>query len=86
MMILSNNENNGSTISGELDSIFNQTSASLLIDGPGITHYTYTVNNVEGVQTEEISLADNPIIKLSDLVDKQSYTVYVKGKKSAGAL
>lgn len=74
----------GVSIFGEPDSITSQTSASISINGPGITHYTYAVNSLEAEWTEEIYLADNPIIELSDLMDKLSYTIYVKGKNSAG--
>ncbi len=74
----------GASISGEPDSITSQTAACLTIDGPGITHYIYTLNDPEGEWSEEISLTDDSTIKLSDLIDEQSYTVYVKGKNSAG--
>ncbi|MEJ2627169.1 MAG: T9SS type A sorting domain-containing protein [bacterium] len=76
--------NAGVSISGEPDSITYQTAACLTIDGPGITHYSFTVNDPEGEWSEEISLDDDPTIELSDLTDGESYTVYVKGKNSAG--
>jgi hypothetical protein len=74
----------GATITGEPDSITNQTTVTLTIAGPGITHYKYVVNDPMGNWGEELSLADHPTLILDQLSDGQSYTIYVKGKNSAG--
>ena len=73
----------GASISGEPDSITNKTQATLTIGGPGITHYTYSINDTADPWTKEFSLDDAPQILLNDLTDGQFYTVYVKGKNSA---
>jgi len=74
----------GASIAGEPDSITNQTTVALTVAGPGITHYKYAVNNPLGNWSEELSLADHPTLILDQLIDGQFYTVYVKGKNSAG--
>ena len=74
----------GASIAGEPESITNQTTVALTIAGPGITHYKYTVNDPLGNWSEDLSLVDHPILTLDQLIDGQSYTVYVKGKNSAG--
>jgi len=74
----------GASITGEPDSITSQATVALIIAGPGITHYKYAVNDPLGNWSEELSLGDHPILTLDQLIDGQSYTVYVKGKNSAG--
>ena len=74
----------GVSISGEPDSITTDTTAVLTIGGPGITHYKYAVNDTTGEWSDELSVADNPTIELNGLRGGISYTVYVKGKNSAG--
>jgi hypothetical protein len=74
----------GASIAGEPDRITDQTTVTLTIAGPGITDYRYTVNDPLGNWSEELSLADHPTLVLDQLIDGQSYTIYVKGKNSAG--
>jgi hypothetical protein len=74
----------GASVSGEPDSVSNQTTAALTVGGPGITDYEYTVNGPAGPWSPELSVADKPKIDLTDLKNGESYTVYVKGRNSAG--
>ena len=74
----------GASISGEPDSISNQTTTALTIGGPGITDYEYSLNNQAGPWSGIFALADSPKVNLTDLKDGETYTVYVKGKNSAG--
>jgi hypothetical protein len=85
----------GAAICGEPDQITYQTSATLTVGGPGITHYKYSINDPNGPWSAEIQLPANPyndsepyygndIIDLSGLENGQSYTVYAIGKNSAG--
>ena len=76
----------GVSISGEPDSVTQQTSAQLTIGGPGIMHYQFSVNSPDGPWSEEFPLNENPVISLNDLKDGQTYVVYVRGKNSAGVL
>jgi len=73
----------GASISGEPDSLTKQTQAVLTIGGPGITHYQYCINDPAGSWSDVFAIDMTPQIVLSDLIDGQSYTVYVKGKNSA---
>lgn len=75
----------GASISGEPDSITTETTATLTIGGPGITHYSYNINNSADNWSDEISIQDQPVLQLSGLQPGTTYTVYVKGKNSAGA-
>ncbi len=50
--------------------------------GPGITDYVYSVNDPNGPWSEETPVSV-PIL-LTGLRDGQSYTVYVRGRNSAG--
>ncbi|MHC4498300.1 MAG: CotH kinase family protein, partial [Planctomycetota bacterium] len=70
----------GASVSGEPNGLTYRTNATLTVDGPGITHYKYQLNN--GPWSGEITV-DTPIV-LSSLVDGNSYTVYTSGKNSAG--
>jgi hypothetical protein len=70
----------GSAICGEPDRLTNQTYATLFVGGPGITHYMFRLN--DGLWSQELNV-DVPI-ELTNLIDGQSYTVYVIGKNSAG--
>jgi len=75
----------GASISGEPESVTTETSAALTIGGPGITHYSYNINNTADNWSDEISVQDHPVLQLSGLPPGTTYTVYVKGKNSAGA-
>jgi hypothetical protein len=70
----------GAAVCGEPDELTNHTDATLIVGGPGITHYMYRINN--DPWSQEI-FVDVPI-ELTDLQNGQSYTVYVIGKNSAG--
>ncbi len=74
----------GASIAGEPDSVTTVTMALLSIAGPGITHYQYSVNDPTDSWSSEFSVIDNPQIELTGLQADQSYTVYVRGKNSAG--
>lgn len=69
----------GASISGEPISPTAQTSATLTVGGPGITHYRYNLNG--GPYSGETPVS-SPIV-LSGLADG-TYTVSVVGKNSAG--
>lgn len=73
----------GASISGDPESITRFDSATLTIDGPGITHYKYFVNTIgDWNAATEYSVA-TPLL-LAGLNDG-TYTVYVKGKNMSGA-
>ena len=72
----------GAAICGEPDDVTHRTDAALIVGGPGITHYKYSVNAPSGPWSEELSV-DVPV-ELTNLVDGESYTVYAIGKNSAG--
>jgi len=72
----------GAAIFGEPDGVTYQTSATLLVGGPGITHYKYCINNPLGSWSEERPV-DMPI-ELTNLINGQSYVVFVIGKNAAG--
>ncbi len=74
----------GVSISGEPDSVTYDTTANLIIDGPGQLEYRYSINSNEGTWSRVLSIADNPVLMLTGLEIGQSYTVYVIGKNSAG--
>lgn len=74
----------GATISGEPDSLTQDTVATLSIGGPGITHYQFSINNPAGPWMGERALADEPVVHLSELVPGETYRIYVRGKNSAG--
>ncbi|MBN1482691.1 T9SS C-terminal target domain-containing protein [candidate division KSB1 bacterium] len=74
----------GASIAGEPADTTRETCAFLTIGGPGIRHYRYAVNDLYSSWSEEISLADYPVIELQNLQQGQSYTVYVEGKTDAG--
>jgi hypothetical protein len=70
----------GAAVCGEPDEITYRTDATLIVGGPGITHYKYRLNSQPwGVELP----VDTPIV-LNNLLNGQSYTVYVIGKNSAG--
>ncbi|MHC4570689.1 MAG: lamin tail domain-containing protein [Planctomycetota bacterium] len=69
----------GASVSGEPNGQTYHTDATLTVDGPGITHYKYRIN--EGPWSSELSV-DTPIV-LTSLTDGNSYTVYTSGKNSA---
>lgn len=70
----------GAAIYGEPDALTYHTDATLIVGGPGITHYRYRLN--EGIWSDEYPI-DVPIL-LTNLPNDQSYTVYVIGKNLAG--
>ncbi|MGB2864948.1 MAG: lamin tail domain-containing protein [Sedimentisphaerales bacterium] len=70
----------GAAICGEPDEITYRMDATLIVGGPGITHYKYSLNSEPW--SEELP-ADTPIV-LNNLLNGQTYTVYVVGKNSAG--
>ncbi len=69
-------------IFGEPDEVTYQTSATLLVGGPGITHYKYSINNPIGPWSEEQPV-DVPIA-MTNLINGQSYVVFVIGRNAAG--
>jgi hypothetical protein len=69
----------GASISGEPASATHQTSVTLTVDGPGITHYRYRLNN--GAFGPETAITQP--IGLSGL-GNGNYQVFVIGKNSAG--
>ncbi|MBN1780325.1 CotH kinase family protein [bacterium] len=73
----------GASISGEPGSPTKQTQALLTIGGPGITHYTYCVNDTTDSWSDVAAIDSIPQIALNNLTDGQSYTLYVKGRNSA---
>jgi hypothetical protein len=73
----------GASISGEPDSLTKQTQAILTIGGPGITHYQYCINDTTTLWSDVVAIDSTSQIVLNDLIDGQSYTVYVKGRNSA---
>ncbi|HPC94819.1 MAG TPA: lamin tail domain-containing protein [Sedimentisphaerales bacterium] len=72
----------GAAITGEPSGTTYRTDAILTVGGPGITDYVYSVNSPSGPWSEERPV-DVPI-ELTGLQDGQSYTVYVRGRNSAG--
>ena len=71
----------GAAICGEPDEITYHTNATLTVGGPAITHYKYSINGTSSWSGE---LSVDVPIALTSLQNGQSYTVYVKGKNSAG--
>ena len=69
----------GVSIDGEPPALTRETTATLTIAGPAITHYRYRVN--DGPLSDEQTV-DSPIV-LTDLVDGD-YTVFVMGRNVAG--
>jgi len=70
----------GAAICGEPDEITYRRDATLIVGGPGITHYKYSLNSEPW--SEELPV-DVPII-LNNLSNGQAYTVYAIGKNTAG--
>ncbi|MEJ2704561.1 MAG: CotH kinase family protein, partial [Sedimentisphaerales bacterium] len=70
----------GAAISGEPDALTYRTDATLVVDGPGIAHYKYRLNNEPWSEERPVEAP----IKLSHLLNGQSYTVYVIGGNVAG--
>ncbi|MHC4104612.1 MAG: hypothetical protein ACYSR9_06700, partial [Planctomycetota bacterium] len=70
----------GAAVCGEPDALTYRTDATLFVGGPGITHYMFRLNN--DPWSQELSV-DIPL-ELKNLLNGQSYTVYVIGKNSAG--
>ena len=72
----------GAAIQGAPEILTYQTGATLMVGGPGITHYQYSLNSPAGPWSDEIPVGTP--IDLTGLEDGQSYTVYALGKNSAG--
>lgn len=72
----------GAVIFGEPDGVTYQTEVTLVVGGPGITHYKYCINNPLGSWSEERTV-DVPI-EMTNLINGQSYVVFAIGKNSAG--
>ncbi|MBN1807334.1 MAG: hypothetical protein JW837_18960 [Sedimentisphaerales bacterium] len=70
----------GAAIYGEPEELTYHTDATLLVGGPGITHYIFRLN--DGPWSDQLPV-ETPI-ELKNLLDGQSYTVYIIGKNSAG--
>jgi len=70
----------GAAVCGEPDVVTYQTDAALIVGGPGITHYKYSLNSEPW--SEELPV-DVPIV-LNNLVNGRIYTVFVIGKNTAG--
>ena len=70
----------GAAICGEPDEVTHRTDAALVVGGPGITHYKYSVNGGPWSQEQSVDVP----IELANLLNGQSYTVYAIGKNSAG--
>jgi len=70
----------GAAICGEPDEVTYRTDAALIVGGPGITHYKYNLNGEPWSGERPV---DTPIV-LNNLLNGQTYTVYVIGKNSAG--
>jgi hypothetical protein len=70
----------GAAICGEPEELTDRTDATLIVGGPGITHYKYRLNS-------EPWSAERPVeapIELNNLLNGQSHTVYAIGQNSAG--
>jgi hypothetical protein len=59
-----------------------RSSATISVSGPGITHYVYSLNDPNGLYSEELSV-DDPIV-LNDLTPGQPLQIFSVGKNSAG--
>ncbi|MBN2313458.1 MAG: lamin tail domain-containing protein [Sedimentisphaerales bacterium] len=70
----------GAVIDSEPDALTYRTDATLIVGGPGITHYRYRVNGM--LWSDEYSV-DVPI-QFLQLSNDQSYTIEVIGKNAAG--
>jgi hypothetical protein len=71
----------GASVLGEPNGLTYHTNVNLTVDGPGITHYKYQLN--DGPWSSERSV--DTLIELTGLANGNSYTVYTIGKNSAGA-
>ena len=70
----------GAAVCGEPEELTYRTDATLIVGGPGITHYKYRLNSEPWSDERPVEVP----IELSHLRNGQSYTVYVIGKNSAG--
>ncbi|MCP4452353.1 MAG: hypothetical protein GY809_12900, partial [Planctomycetes bacterium] len=59
-----------------------RSAATLFVSAPGITHYVYSLDDANGLYSEERSV-DEPIV-LNNLEPGQPHQVYAVGKNSAG--
>jgi hypothetical protein len=71
----------GAAVCGEPDEITYHTDATLTVGGPAITHYRYSINSTSSWSGE---LPVDVPVELTGLQNGLYYTVYVKGKNSAG--
>ncbi|MBE0535750.1 MAG: lamin tail domain-containing protein [Phycisphaerae bacterium] len=69
------------SIAGEPRAVTHRTNATLRVLGPGVTHYSYRLNDSAWSGEQAIYTP----IELSGLADGQSYTVYVIVRNTAGA-
>ena len=77
----------GASVSGEPNGITDQTTATLTVAGPGVTHYRYRIRD-DGTWGPWTT-ADRPVseaLTVTGLQDGHSYAVQVMGRNSAGAL
>jgi hypothetical protein len=72
----------GAQVQGTPDPVTGETTATLAVGGPGVTHYRYAVNDPQGPWSDERPV-DAPIV-LEGLQNGGAYIVYVLGKDSAG--
>ncbi len=71
----------GAAIYGDPNGLTCQNQLSLTIGGPGIVAYQYALNDPNGPWSDTIDV--NQPLELTDLVEGQSYTVFVKGQDTA---
>lgn len=77
----------GASVSGEPNGITHQTTTTLTVAGPGVTHYRYRIRDDSTWQPW--TTTDQPVtqpLTLSGLEDGHSYAVQVIGRNSAGVL
>jgi len=72
----------GAAVSGEPGPVTHRTQAVLTVGGPGITHYRYSLNQLNGPWSQETSV--QVPIQLTGLQHGDAYTVYILGRNSAG--
>ena len=71
----------GAALCGEPEELTHRTDATLIVGGPGITHYKYRLNSKPWSVERPVEVP----IELSNLLNGQSYTIYAIGKNSAGS-
>jgi hypothetical protein len=73
----------GASVSGEPDSVSDNSSAMLTVGGPGIAFYKFSLNSPDGPWYGDFSRETDPVIRLAGLENGGSYSVYVRGQNSA---